>query len=146
MKTEYWCFFSFFPMIFFIDFWDRGRQRGIYIYIYLHVREKLISCLRMHPAGDHTCTLGMCSDQESNQQAFGVRDDTPTNGASWSEQCFFDQKGKRVVHCYFGIRSYFQTFPMKTCRIPFSAVNNLGIILCECNTKSLFQIHPSPLR
>ena len=31
------------------------------------------------PARDQTRNLGMCSDQESNLQPFGVWDDTPAN-------------------------------------------------------------------
>ena len=34
------------------------------------------------PTRDWTWNLGMCPDQESNPQPFGVQDDTPTNRAT----------------------------------------------------------------
>ena len=46
----------------------------------IHVREKLDWLLFVcAPTGDATHSIGMCPDQESNPQCFGVWDDTPTN-------------------------------------------------------------------
>ena len=67
----------------FTDFWERERQgereRD-------SERETLIGCLHTHlPTRGWTRNLGMCPDQESNPQPFGVGDDIPTN---WAKACY----------------------------------------------------------
>ena len=41
------------------------------------------------PTRDLTCNLGMCPDQESNLQPFGIWDNAPTNWATWPGQKLF---------------------------------------------------------
>ena len=61
------------------DFRERGRewerekerQRSIYQLSLVH-----------SPAGDRTCNLGLCPNQESNLWSFDLREDTPTNQAT----------------------------------------------------------------
>ena len=42
--------------------------------------------------GDGTRNLGMCPDQESNPQSFGVRDDAPTKWATGQGSLFLKWK------------------------------------------------------
>ena len=60
----------------FIDFRETQEKRKR-----KRERERNIDQLPLVHAltGDQTHNLGMCSDQESNPQHFGVRDSSPTN-------------------------------------------------------------------
>ena len=55
------------------------------MFIDLREIERLVaSCMHSSNSnGDWTRNLGMCPDQESNPQPFGVWDDAPTNLATW---------------------------------------------------------------
>ena len=57
----------------FIDFRERERENKKH-----HVREK-ISCFPFAPPPGIKPNLGMCPEQRSNPQPFGVREDAPIN-------------------------------------------------------------------
>ena len=47
-------------------------------------RETSIDCFpHAHRLGTEPASLGMCPDQESNPQPFGIQDNAPTNWTNW---------------------------------------------------------------
>ena len=53
-------------------------------------RETSIDCFpHAHQLGTEPASLGMCPDQESNPQPFGIQDNAPTNWTNWPGQAGF---------------------------------------------------------
>ena len=63
-----------------MEFGERGSGREREGEKRQREREALIGCLsHWPPVIDRTCNLGMCPDQDSNPQHFGLWDDAPAN-------------------------------------------------------------------